>query len=258
MPFMFGVLAFASVVVYVVAGSPEPGSRVGIAFGVSAAAVLALVMVYSIRRALPAVRSLGPTRMYLRLHRLGGLLFLLLMIAHTAARVPTGWLMVVLWVVALWVVASGLLGMALQHALPRVLNATGSLEVNLHRIPELVVVLRSRAEAAAALAGARVQAYYAREIAPDMAQPRAALGTLLGRSRAESYRSQEFRILSRTLEADSAPVLETLRQLHNTKLELDLHYTLQLALRAWLYVHLPASIVLLGLVVLHIFFVLYF
>jgi hypothetical protein len=253
------VLALAAVVAYIAAGrSFMAGSRLGVAFGIAAAVALLVVMAYSVRRALPAVRALGPTQAYLEVHVAGGLLFLVLMLLHTDLRVPSGFFTILLWLVALWVVVSGLIGLALQRSVPRILDATTSFEANLQRIPELVVELRSRAQLAAAQAGPGVQAYYAREIAPDMARPRAAIASVLGRSRVESYRSHEFQILRRTITPEMAPKLEQLRQLHHAKLELDLHYTLQRALRIWLAAHLPVAIVLLGLVALHVFLVLYF
>ena len=43
-----------------------------------------------------------------------------------------------------------------------------------------------------------------------------------------------------------------------TKLEIDAHYTLQQALRWWLYAHLPASFVLLVFILLHLYTVLFY
>ena len=41
------------------------------------------------------------------------------------------------------------------------------------------------------------------------------------------------------------------------KAELDVHLSLQRALRAWLVLHVPPAIVLLGLLAVHVFAVLY-
>ena len=43
-----------------------------------------------------------------------------------------------------------------------------------------------------------------------------------------------------------------------TKLELDVHRTLQRPLRWWLYVHVPPSVLLLALVAVHLVTVLYY
>ncbi len=253
------LIGITAILLRIVAGRAfQPRSDLGQGFGIAAAATLLVVMLYSIRRSLPAVRSLGPAQFYLQLHVAGGTLFLVLLLLHTDFRLPSGPLMIVLWTISLWVVLSGAFGLALQRVIPRLLDAGASFEVNLQRIPELVQELRSRASAVAARAGPRVQAYYAREIAPDMEAPQAALRSVLGRSRSESYRSQEFHILRQTVPADVAPALDELEQIHNTKLEMDLHYTLQRWLRLWLWLHLPVAMVLLGLVVLHVSLVLYY
>jgi hypothetical protein len=91
-----------------------------------------------------------------------------------------------------------------------------------------------------------------------MSAPRAAVGSLLGRSRIVRYREQEFQILRRTLPPQAAPHLDELFQLYGTKLEMDVHFTLQRVLRYWLALHLPVSIVLIGLTLVHIFFALYY
>lgn len=238
--------------------SAMPGSTISIVFGILAAVMLLLVMAYAVRRAMPAVRLLGRTRTYLQVHIWGGLLFLLLMLLHTSFGFPGGTLVTVLWVLSIWVVASGLAGLWLQRSVPRLLDATSSFEVNLYRIPELVANLRQRAESLAARSGPAVQSYYARELAPDMEAPRATPRSVLGRNRITSYRSQEYQILRRTVAPDAAPGLDELFQLHATKLEMDMHYTLQRVLRLWLALHLPASIVLLGVTALHIIWALYY
>lgn len=253
-----GTASLGFLLLLVVRGGYDPDSGIGVAFGIACAAQLAIVMLYPGRRALASVRSLGPTNTWLRFHIWGGLLFLLLMLVHTGFRYPMGVLMIVLWWLSVWVVVSGLIGLGIQRSVPRLLDALSDVEVNLQRIPELVVDLQSRARVLAERAGPRVRAYYERELAPDMAMPRARPASLLARSRIASYRSQEFGILRRTMPADTVPVLEELFRLHSTKLDIDLQYTLQKVLRLWLHLHLPAAIVLIGVVLMHIFFVLYF
>jgi hypothetical protein len=239
-------------------GGAAPGSTASIVFGIGAAVMLLVVMAYAVRRAMPAVRALGRTRTWLQLHVWGGLLFLLLMLLHTGWGVPGGTLVTVLWMLSIWVVASGLAGLWLQRSVPSLLDATSSFEVNLYRIPELVADLRQRAETLAKSSGPAIQAYYARELAPDMEAPRATRRSLLGRSRITSYRSREYQILRRTVAPDATPGLDELFQLHSTKLEMDVHYTLQRVLRVWLALHLPASVVLLGVTAMHIILALYY
>jgi hypothetical protein len=238
-------------------GTFRPGSTAGLTFGISAAVMLLVVMIYSIRRGMTAVRRLGPTQVYLQVHIWGGLLFLLLLLLHTGFGLPSGVLATTLWVVSLWVVLSGLAGLALQRSIPRVLVPAASFEIHLRRIPELVGELRGRAEAVAARGGPRVAAFYERQWAGDMAEPRM-VTTQLFRVRNHAPNEGPVAILRRTLPEDGVATLDELQALHETKWEMDVHYTLQRILRGWLYLHLPVSIALLGLVALHIFFILYF
>jgi hypothetical protein len=239
-------------------GGLEPGSRLGLAFGIAAAAALLAVMLYSVRRGLPAVRSLGRTRQYLQIHVWVGLLFLLLFLLHTGFRVPGGVLNFTLWAVSLWVVATGAVGLFLQRGVPRILDPTATFEVHLRRIPELVGELRGRAEETASRAGPRVQAFYEQRWAPEMEAPRMVATELFRNPGAQGRAAGEIEILKRTLPEESVATLEELEGLHAAKREMDVHFTLQRVLRGWLVLHLPVAIVLLGLVALHVFFVLYF
>ncbi|MGD2067368.1 MAG: hypothetical protein PVI57_01685 [Gemmatimonadota bacterium] len=239
-------------------GGFEAGSWVGMALGFGAAGALLAVMAYSVRRSMPSVRALGKTRPYLRLHLWAGGLFAVLFLAHTGFRAPSGLLMDVLWIVSLWVVITGVVGMLLQRWIPRVLDDTSSLEVHLHRIPELVEGLRERAETTARGAGPAVRAFYEREMSEEMERVRTALRVRPGRTVAQTFRSSEYEIVRGTLDAEGAAALDALRELHRAKVDLDQHHTLQVLLRTWLFLHLPAGVLLLALVALHVFFVFYF
>lgn len=236
----------------------DPASSAGIGFGIAAAVLLLVVMVYSVRRSLPSVRALGPTRPYLEAHLYGGLFFLLLVLMHTGFGLPSGALTTSLWVVSLWVVLSGVVGRAFQVAIPRLLQAETALEVHVKRIPELAEDVRTRAAEAAREAGPRVESFYERELAPEMAAVRSDLGVLAARGRTLRRRANDFEHLERIVGPDGAESVAELRQMHRTKLDLDLHNTVQWILRMWLVLHLPLAIVLIALFVLHVFFILYF
>lgn len=234
----------------------EPGSAIGTAFGVAAAVSLVVVMLYSARRSMPAVRRLGPSRWYLQIHLWGGGLFFVLLLLHTDGRLPTAGLTVALWVSSVWVVATGAVGLVLQRTLPTLLQTT-TVEVNLERIPELIAELRSRAEVLLRAADARVRALYDEHMAPDMAAPRS-VTVLLQHERLRRTQRGATDMLRRTLSPAGVTTLDALLELQTTKHHIDMHYALQRLLRGWLYAHLPVAIVLLGLVALHVFFIMYF
>lgn len=256
--FALGVVGVALYALSLTRGGGDPRSTLGVGFGIAATVALAVVMVYSVRRAMPAVRWLGPTRHYLDLHLYSGSLFLLFFLFHTNFDLPSGWLTATLWVVTIWVVATGALGVAFQRWLPKVLDDVSTFEVPLDRIPELVEELRLRAESLMEGADVRLRSFYEREMSLEMSGPRSVVRVRPGRTVSHTFRSYEIDVLRRTLSPEGAEALASLQTMHEAKLDLDRHYTLQSLLRGWLYLHLPIAILLLGLVILHVFFVLYF
>ena len=238
----------------------ESSSFLGELLGTAAAVTLVVVMAYSARRSLPAVRSLGLTRRYLDIHLWGGVLFFVLLLLHTGFRLPRAGLTIALWTVSMWVVATGLMGWFLQRSLPRILEPSTSFEAHLRRIPEFVAELRQRAEALAQRAAPPVKAYYEQRLAPEMAAPRFLTPATFskGRSLGGGGDRGEVDILRRTLPPDGLAALESITGLYATKHELDVHFTVQRILRGWLYLHLPVAIALLVLVALHIFFIAYY
>src|SRR5688500_16603130 len=124
----------------------HPATPLGVALGIAASIAVVVTLMYSGRRAMPFVRKLGPTQRYLQLHVWAGLLFVAMFLGHTAFRLPSTPFYLVLWSTTNLAVLSGLIGLALQRTIPRVLQSATSIEVNLHRIPELVADLHQRSE----------------------------------------------------------------------------------------------------------------
>ncbi|MEX0893230.1 MAG: hypothetical protein WEB88_13775 [Gemmatimonadota bacterium] len=252
------VAATVAFMVGMATGGVAPSSPLGLGLGVAAALSLLAVMLYSARRAMPAVRRLGPTRTYLQVHLWGGTLFFLLFLYHTGFGLPSGGMVAGLWLLSLWVVLTGAVGLFLQRAVPQVLNTTSSFEVHLERIPGLVDELRARAEAKVAESDPRVRSWFQKRVAPVMAGPRVTYRELFRSPAAHLRGTREVELLKCTLEAEDAAVVDEVQGLRVTKHEMDVHYTLQRVLRGWLVLHLPAAVALLALVVLHVFFILYF
>lgn len=240
---------------------PSPGSLAGVAFGIAAAVLFVAAAAYSLRRRLmgPMTRwRLGRTRSWLYLHIYGGLFFLVLVTLHSAFRWPTGAASWTLWLLSWWTVLTGLLGLALQRWIPRVL-ASLSVEINAARIPQMVQELRQRVESLVAASGDPVRKLASRSIAPGLEAPRRSWTFFIDPSRASSaFPLEEIAYLRRLSGDDDGRRLEELEKLLVVKHELDVHYTLQHALRVWLVVHLPASWLLLVAILVHIFSVLYY
>lgn len=242
-------------------GVVRPGEPLGVAFGILAAIFLLSTALYGARRRAMATASrwrLGSAQAWLRAHLYGGGLFLLSLLLHSGFRLPEGLFSWVLWLLSLWVVFSGFLGLFLQRWIPRVLTSGLNLEAHYDRIPELVKEIRQRAAALAASAEGPLQTLYRQRLAPALAAPMPRLIYFLDVSGGSRTGLRELEYLRSLLPEGEKETLEELERLYRSKLELDAHYTLQRALRAWLWLHLPASLALLVLVALHILAVLYY
>ena len=252
------LLALGAYVLGMALGPFDSGGAWGLGYGIAATVCFAATWLYAARRRTLKWRRLGRTWTYLQLHVYGGALFLLFMLLHTGFRLPQGALNVLLWGLSLWVVVTGWLGVLLQKWIPRLLSAPLAVELNYARIPELVDVTRTRAEALAASSSEPLRLFYARHLAPAFAAPRPRLRYFADATGGAEARAAQFAYLRRTLPAEERPALDQLQGLYRTKLEADAHYTLQRALRLWLYLHVPVAIAATAALAVHIFAAVYY
>lgn len=242
-------------------GEVRPASAWGISYGSGAAALLVGAALLGVRRRsmrFATKHRLGGARAWLRFHLYGGGLFVLLVLMHSGFRLPTGTLTWWLWGLSLWTVASGLVGLALQRWIPKVLGSALSIEALYDRIPELVDEIRAQGERLAATAGEPVRRLYADEVEPRLERPRRRWIYFLDITGGIRSRMQEIDYLRRFLTGDDRETLDELARLLRTKLELDAHYTLQTPLRWWMVAHAPVSVALLALLAVHLFTVAYY
>ena len=254
--FLAGVLlCAAAVVVDRVFGAPGGASAWTIAYGIAAAALLVAALAYSGRRRAP---RRGPAALWhwVQLHVYGGTLFLLLLLMHSGGRLPTGTLAWGLWFASVWVVATGLVGVLIQKWAPAVLTSGLTTEVHYDRIPELVRAVREKVERLAATGGESVRTVYDTHLAPALAAPHARLIYFVDITGGVQSRMRRLDHARRLLQGEDAKRVEQIQALVRTKFEMDAHYTVQRALRWWLYAHAPAAIALVVLVLFHVFAVL--
>jgi len=224
-------------------------------FGIAAAMVMLGVGSYGIRRRLPGA-PLGRAATWLKVHLFGGVLFGVLVLMHSQFRFPAGGMNRVLWVLSLWVTATGLIGLWIQRWIPRAIASGLSDEVLYDRIPELVRSLGQRAETFVASCSDPIQAFYQTNLAAMFAAPQASFVYYADVTGGRHARKKQFEYLSHALGGEERGKLDRLERMYKAKLELDAHLSLQRALRWWLVAHVPFSIVLVVLVVLHVIFVL--
>ena len=158
----------------------------------------------------------------------------------------TGWLLGL----SAWVFLSGLLGLVIQRWVQRSLRPL-RVEALYERIPELVTHLRDRAEGIAAQSPVQVKEFHRRSLVPLLAGPHNDLRFFV-RAPSSAVPSRQFELLRSLLSAEDQERVLALEELVATKRDLDAHYTLQKALRWWLYAHVPPSLALLILVGIHI------
>lgn len=233
----------------------------GLSYGIAATALLLGTALLGVRRRTMNFSSrlgLGRSRSWLYFHIYGGSLFLLLVLMHSSFALPAGWVTWWLWALSLWTVASGFVGLALQQWIPKALASGVSIEVLYERIPGLIDEIRDRADRLVETCSEPVESLYLRRVAPALDGPTRRLAYFFDITGGIDGRVREFGYLGRLLPAEEKEKLGELEELYRSKLEIDAHYTLQQALRWWIYAHAPVSVMLIAFVVLHLFSVLYF
>lgn len=237
------ILFAMSTVIYVLysvqsPGGPRGGSAIGLAFGIAGYGLMLYAGLLGARKKIPVWR-IGRAQTWMRGHLWLGLLSLPLILFHGgfAWRGPlTAVLMMLLFIV----IASGILGAALQHYLPGVMLAEVPMETIYEEIPHVRAQLCEEAdqlvEAVAAVEAehedkARFRQIYFEKIRPLMERPPAEM----------------FRPLRLATPAPFHGVLDDLEDICEEQRQLNRQAKLYHWLHAWLLVHVPASIALLVL-----------
>jgi len=226
-------------------------------YGSFAACLLVAAMLYGMRQRRVKLKW-GRSKTWLQLHIYGGALFLLMVLMHSGFRIPVGLITWWLWALSIWVTASGLLGVTLQKWIPKLLSSGLSVEVIYERIPDLVLDIRNKSEALVGEAELPLQDFYRQHLAVALSAPKNRLIYFLDITGGSQARLRQFDYLRALLSRDGRALLNTLESYYRTKLELDAHYTLQKALRWWLFLHAPLSLLLIVLLLFHLFAVVYY
>ena len=173
----FGIACLIAILVYVANiffGELHPANTWGISYGITATVLFLGVMVYSFRRRMMGVRKLPRTWIYLQFHVYGGGLFLLFMFMHANFQLPNGVITWWLWILSIWIVISGLIGIVIQKWIPTVLNTGLTTEVHYDRIPTLIEASGVKAQKLMSMSGELVRDFYKKHLenAFNAPQPR--------------------------------------------------------------------------------------
>lgn len=272
------ILATVLYVVYAQAWPDGPSGRTwpGMLFGVAGTLAMIWAGLLAARKQVIAAR-LGSAAWWLKSHIWLGLLSLPLIAFHAAFRWG-GLLEQLLWVVLLVVIVSGIIGLLLQNVLPRSLKLQVADEIIPDQLAHVCHGLQADCDAAAleacgadALGQALehnpiklpapakdpngwLAGYYIETVRPYLGSERLASSPLAGPQRAELIFERARATLPDRLHA----ALERLESRCTRRRELATQMRLYGWLHGWLRIHVPLSIALLVLGVVHVVTALYY
>ncbi|MGQ0735147.1 MAG: hypothetical protein ACT4QD_16030 [Acidobacteriota bacterium] len=235
----------------------QPGRLGGLIFGSLAAALFVNAGLYPFRRRWQA-RPLGTVQRWLQLHVYGSVLAMLFVLIHMGFRWPAGTFGWWLFGLTVWTTATGMVGVLLQKALPIAMARHLRVEAIYERIPDLIQRLLAEADKLVTGAGETLSSLHAERVRPMLAAPAPRWSYVLDSRAARARQLEPLSRMEAFVDEGDRDRLRDLTAVVNDKLDLDVHSSLQRALRWWLYTHVPAAIVLLGLLVVHVFAVVYF
>jgi hypothetical protein len=216
------------------------------------AAMLVLTF-FNARKKLPFL-SLGKAETWLQIHIYLGFFTVVLFLIHLNFRLPHCWFEITLaWLFTL-VSASGVVGLIFSRTLPRRLATRGG-EVIFEKIPALRHALKTEAENLALGADAKsivVAEFYTKRLAAFFSGPKNLWLHLAESRRPVSALLAELEDLRRFANETERGKIEKLTALVRQKDGLDYHRALQLALKLWLFIHIPLTYGLLIFTALHI------
>ena len=230
----------------------------GIVSGWALIAIVVGLVVFRVRKAVTMVPLLSNAA-WMQVHVYAGLLSIVLFLYHVGWSIPTGAFERILAAIFVFVALSGIVGIVLIRRLPRRLARRGE-EVIWERIPIFLARLREDAEtvveeSAKATKSTSLRDFYLIHLNPLFEKPRHGFQHLIASDRPASAIQGEFDNLNRFLSDQEREYAENLRELVRQKIDLDFHYALQLALKAWLLFHVPVTYSLLILAVVHLILV---
>lgn len=237
----------------------KPGSLRGAAYlsGWMLLSTIFVLTLYNFRKKLPYPPLLN-SAIWLQLHIYLGLFCTLLFALHVGLHIPNGPFEVALAAVFAIVVVSGLIGLFLSRFIPRWLALRGE-DVLFERIPNLRKQVRERAEKLIVQSVAETDvttlANFYRDRLNVFFSTNPVWAHVIQSKRGLHSLVEDLKAINRYLDSREKEIGGELVELVETKDSLDYHYAMQGLLKIWLFVHIPATYVMLLMVALHVWLV---
>ncbi len=235
----------------------SPGREAGLAFGIAASVLFVIEILYPFRRRLLGF-PFGNAQRWIQFHIYGGCLACLFVLIHEGFRWPSGTMGWLLLLLSFWAAASGLVGVWLQKWIPALVSSGLQVELLFERIPELLANLQQEAERLVGGSSEMLERFYSEDVRPALAGVHPSWNYLLDVRSGRDRRLAPFGRLTPFLVTEERQRLDDLKAIFTEKLELDAQYSLQRILRLWSVIHVPASVLLVGLMLFHIWASLYY
>ena len=199
---------------------------------------------------------LGKVAWWLQCHAYLGLISMVIFVQHLNFRLPNGIFEIIFALVFIATACTGIIGIILCRIIPKFLSKRGE-EVIFERIPILTAKLRTQTqelvtECATAAKSSVFFEYYQFHLADFFFEPKNIFYHLTGSPTPWHRMQSKHRTFCRFLSSEEKQYADQLIILMRQKNDLDYHYALQGLLKAWTFLHLPLSFVLLILSLLHL------
>ena len=238
---------------------PHGGSTVGLSLGIAGFLLILLLAFFGIRKRWYRSRF-GTLEQWLQSHIYLGLLVMVVLLLHTGGRFNDK-IAVATLIIAAIVVSSGIFGAILYVTVPRMLT---EVESNL-TVEELSEQLNQNAKQMARVASGKsapFQRIYTELIREGIPGWLAGWRLLFSRKRRDAKAGGDWASLLGLVQKDEQEVLRQMLVISRQRKELLLRLVFQQRykniLEAWLYIHIPFTIVLLLFGVVHVVAVFYF
>jgi hypothetical protein len=205
---------------------------------------------FNVRKRL-SMLVLGNASTWLTLHVVIGVFALAVYWLHTRTIWPGGMYEKALAILFYLTVLSGIVGYVIQRFYPRLMTQTG-IEVIFERIPLYISELRQEAEALVLECCDKTRVdtlgrHYLESYQWFFSRPRFTFNHIVGSQRSRQWLKHQDEVVRRYLNEDERKYLDDLSRLARQKERIDLHYTLQGAMKRWLLVHIPLAAALMVL-----------